>query len=60
MLRAALEAWKTDFEAVAKEYPLSRIVQPEEIARAVMYLSSDDASCIAGTDLDLTGGYLTK
>ena len=60
MLRAALEAWKTDFETVAKEYPLSRIVQPEEIARAVMYLSSDDASCIAGTDLDLTGGYLTK
>jgi NAD(P)-dependent dehydrogenase (short-subunit alcohol dehydrogenase family) len=60
MLRAALEAWKTDFAAVAKEYPLSRIVQPEEIARAVMYLGSDDASCVAGTDLDLTGGYLTK
>lgn len=60
MLRSALAAWNTDFTAVAKEYPIGRIVQPEEIARAVMFLSSDDASCIVGTDLDLTGGYLTK
>ena len=60
MLRRALAAWKTDFEAVSQEYPLKRIVKSEEIARAVMWLSSDDASCIVGMDVDATGGYLTK
>lgn len=60
MLRRALAAWKTDFETVAQDYPLKRIVNAEEIARAVMWLSSDDATCITGIDVDATGGYLTK
>lgn len=60
MLRRALAAWKTDFETVSQDYPLKRIVNPEEIARTVMWLSSDDASCIIGMDVDATGGYLTK
>jgi NAD(P)-dependent dehydrogenase (short-subunit alcohol dehydrogenase family) len=60
MLRRALAAWNTDFETVAQDYPIKRIVMPEEIARSVMFLSSDDASCITGMDLDATGGYLTK
>lgn len=58
MLRRALAAWKTDFQTVAEDYPLKRIVQPEEIVRAVMWLSSDEASCIVGMDMDATGGYL--
>lgn len=60
MLRRALAAWKTNFETVSKEYPIKRIVNAEEIARTVMWLSSDDASCIVGMDVDATGGYLTK
>lgn len=60
MLRRALEAWNTDFETVSQEYPIRRIVMPEEIARSVMFLCSDQASCITGMDLDATGGYLTK
>lgn len=60
MLRRALAAWKTNFETVSQDYPLKRIVNPEEIARTVMWLSSDDASCIVGMDVDATGGYLTK
>ncbi|KAB8314714.1 SDR family oxidoreductase [Tolypothrix campylonemoides VB511288] len=60
MLRRALAAWKTDFKAVSQDYPIKRIVNTEEIARAVMWLSSDDASCITGMDVDATGGYLTK
>lgn len=58
MLRRALAAWKTDFKTVAQDYPLKRIVNAEEIARAVMWLSSDEASCIVGMDVDATGGYL--
>ena len=57
MLRRALAAWNTNFETVAKDYPLKRIVQPEEIARAVMFLASDEATCIVGMDVDATGGY---
>lgn len=60
MLRRALAAWKTNFETVSQDYPLKRIVNPEEIARTVMWLSSDDASCIVGMDVDATGGYLTR
>lgn len=60
MLRRALAAWNTDFETVSQDYPIQRIVMPEEIARSVMFLCSDDASCITGMDLDATGGYLTK
>jgi NAD(P)-dependent dehydrogenase (short-subunit alcohol dehydrogenase family) len=33
---------------------------PEEMARAVMFLASDEASVITGMDMDATGGYLTK
>jgi len=60
MLRRALAAWNTNFEAVSQDYPIKRIVRAEEIARSVMFLCSDDASCITGMDLDATGGYLTK
>ncbi|ARV62961.1 short-chain dehydrogenase [Nostocales cyanobacterium HT-58-2] len=60
MLRRALAAWKTNFKAVSQDYPIKRIVNVEEIARSVMWLSSDDASCITGMDVDATGGYLTK
>ncbi len=60
MLRRALAAWKTDFKAVSQDYPIKRIVNVEEIARTVMWLSSDDATCITGMDVDATGGYLTK
>lgn len=60
MLRRALDAWNTDFETVSQEYPIKRIVMPKEIARSVMFLCSDEASCITGMDLDATGGYLTK
>jgi NAD(P)-dependent dehydrogenase (short-subunit alcohol dehydrogenase family) len=60
MLRSALAAWKTDFEAVAKDYPIKRIVNANEIANTVMWLSSAEPTCIVGTDIDVTGGYLTK
>lgn len=60
MLRRALAAWNTDFATVSQEYPIKRIVNAQEIARAVMWLSSDEASCITGIDVDATGGYLTK
>ena len=60
MLRRALAAWNTDLESVAQEYPIQRIVTPEEIAKVVMWLASAEPTSVVGTDIDATGGYLTK
>lgn len=42
--------------ALANRHPLGRIGQPDEIARAVMWLASGDASFVTGTDLAVDGG----
>jgi NAD(P)-dependent dehydrogenase (short-subunit alcohol dehydrogenase family) len=60
MLRRALAAWNTNFETVAKDYPIKRIVKVDEIAKTVLWLSSAEPTCIVGTDIDVTGGYLAK
>lgn len=59
MLRRALVGFKTTAEELAKTIPIRRVNTVEEMARAVMFLSSDDASSVAGMDLDVTGGMLT-
>jgi meso-butanediol dehydrogenase / (S,S)-butanediol dehydrogenase / diacetyl reductase len=43
---------------VEAEYPLGRIAQPREIARAVVFLASDDSSFMSGQPLILDGGLL--
>ena len=42
------------------DHPLGRIGQPEEIANAVMYFVSDDASWTTGAILAVDGGESTK
>jgi NAD(P)-dependent dehydrogenase (short-subunit alcohol dehydrogenase family) len=46
------------FLAEAADRPLQRIGRPEDIARAVLYLVSDDASFVTGTALVVDGGGL--
>lgn len=41
----------------AKQFPLKRFAQPEEIANAIVFLLSDGASFITGTELTVDGGY---
>jgi 3-oxoacyl-[acyl-carrier protein] reductase len=43
-------------KAVAGNTPLRREGQPEEVAAAVAFLASDDASFLAGVNLDINGG----
>jgi NAD(P)-dependent dehydrogenase (short-subunit alcohol dehydrogenase family) len=47
-------------EEMARFYPLGRIGSPEEVARAALYLASDDASWITGSTLLMDGGRLVK
>lgn len=44
-------------EAAAKIYPLRRVAEVEDIANAVAFLASDDASFITGQILSVSGGY---
>lgn len=46
-------------EKILSETPLQRQGRPEEIARAVLFLSSDAASYITGSNLVIDGGRIT-
>lgn len=59
MLRRAAEAFGVTYEQIAQNYPIKRIVRPEEMAAVVMWLGSDESSAVIGTDIDASGGYLT-
>lgn len=45
------------FEADKKRYPLKRYGKPDEVAYAVIYLLSDAASWVTGSNLLIDGGY---
>lgn len=45
------------WELLAEGTPLGRFATPEEVASAILYLSSDDASYVTGTELRVDGGY---
>jgi NAD(P)-dependent dehydrogenase (short-subunit alcohol dehydrogenase family) len=46
------------FERLVKWYPLGRIGEPEDIAKAALFLASDDASWITGETLAVDGGLM--
>ena len=46
--------------ALEHEIPLGRVGQPEEVARLVAYLASDDASYITGTTVVIDGGLMRQ
>lgn len=49
---------KVNAAEIAKTFVMPRIMTTAEIARAVMFLASDEASSVNGMDLDVTGGQL--
>ena len=47
-------------EAIKKMHPMGRIGEPAEVAKAILFLASDDASFITGAILPVDGGYLAQ
>ncbi|MER3439554.1 MAG: short-chain dehydrogenase [Chloroflexota bacterium] len=47
-------------QAIEKMHPMGRIGEPEEVAKAILFLASDDASFITGAVLPVDGGYLAQ
>ena len=47
-------------DAMTALTPMGRLGRPEEIAAAVAYLASDDASFVTGSELYVDGGYMAR
>ncbi len=46
------------FEAFSKTQPIGRMGKPEEVANMALYLCSDEASFVTGTDFPIDGGFI--
>jgi NAD(P)-dependent dehydrogenase (short-subunit alcohol dehydrogenase family) len=55
MLRSAATEWPP---AIQKDVPLARIGEPDDVARAVVWLASAAASYITGAVVPVDGGFL--
>ena len=47
-------------EQIIRMHPMGRLGEPEEVARAIAFLASDEASFITGAILPVDGGYLAR
>jgi NAD(P)-dependent dehydrogenase (short-subunit alcohol dehydrogenase family) len=56
-LLASSEVGEQRKKLISDAVPLGRFGTPEEIAKAVVFLASDDASYITGTELFVDGGF---
>lgn len=48
------------WDAMTASTPMGRLGEPDEIAAAVAYLASDDASFVTGAELYVDGGYIAR
>ena len=58
--RAKAEEVAEFWRQAARLEPMGRNAQPEEIANAILFLASDEASFVTGCPLLVDGGYLSR
>ena len=58
MLRNAMTP--DELEAFSKTYPMGRLGRPEELAKAALFLASDDASFVTGSAMYVDGGQTAE
>jgi len=46
------------FEKLSQSQPIGRMAKPDEVAALALYLSSDEASFITGSDYPIDGGFI--
>jgi len=56
-LVASTGAGEERLKMISNNVPLGRLGKPDEIAKAVVFLASDDSSYVAGTELFVDGGF---
>ncbi|MEK5231609.1 SDR family oxidoreductase [Lysinibacillus sp. FSL K6-0232] len=59
-MTAQLSEAKEAMEMLVKATPMGRLGQPEEVAKAILFLASDEASYITGSELVIDGGYSAR
>ncbi|RST73031.1 SDR family oxidoreductase [Siminovitchia acidinfaciens] len=57
---AKLTEYKEAMDALVRATPMQRLGQPEEVANAILFLASDEASYITGAELVIDGGYSAR
>lgn len=58
LVQRLIDNGKVDPSVVARRVPLGRMAEPAEIAEAIYFLASHDASYVTGAQLAVDGGYL--
>ncbi len=48
------------YRELADLHPMGRLADPEEIARAVLFLASDESSFVTGSSFVIDGGYSAR
>ena len=59
MVRAP-ESPKSDLAVWGDQVPMKRVGEPSEVASAMLYLASEDASYVTGTTLTIDGGVMAQ
>lgn len=57
LINKAVDRGEIEYEQVAAYASLNRMAEPKELAAAIAFLLSDEASYITGTVLDVDGGF---